>query len=73
VEKMRENKQRWFGHVMRREKTETTRVVMRMNVEGRRDRPKKKWWGTIANNMRAAGSCVGDVEGLGQGWLTQNS
>jgi len=28
--------------VIRREETEAVRVVMRMNVEGRRERPKKE-------------------------------
>jgi len=43
VNKIREEKRlRWFGRVMRREETETVRVVMRMNVEGRRGRRGQK-------------------------------
>jgi hypothetical protein len=33
----RENRLRWFGHVVRREKINAVRVVMKMNVEGKRD------------------------------------
>jgi len=41
--------------VMRREKTEAVKAVMKMNVEGRRGRPKKRWLDTIENDMIAAG------------------
>lgn len=49
VAKMRENRLKWFGHMMKREETETIRVIMRINLEGRRGRgrPKKKWFYTI--------------------------
>jgi len=42
---MRENRLRWLGHVMRRKNSEAVRMVIKMNVEGRRGRvtPKKKW------------------------------
>lgn len=30
-----------FGHIMRREKLELVRIVMKMNVERKRKRPKK--------------------------------
>jgi len=41
---MRENRLRWFGHVMRREKTKAVRVVMKINVVGKRrsGRPVKR-------------------------------
>jgi len=40
---MKENKLRWFGHVMR-EKTEAVGEVIKINVEGKieRSRPKKR-------------------------------
>jgi hypothetical protein len=38
VNKIRENRLRWFGHVMRREEIKLVRVVMKMNVEGKRGR-----------------------------------
>jgi len=55
VDYIRENKLRWFGHVMRREETEAVRVVMKLNVEGKRgtERPKNKWLDTIENDVRA--------------------
>jgi hypothetical protein len=39
MDKIRENIFRWFGHMMRREKTKELRI----NVEGKRGRPKKRW------------------------------
>lgn len=32
---MIENKQRWFGHVIKRNNSVTVRVVMEMNVEAK--------------------------------------
>jgi hypothetical protein len=32
VDKMRENRLRWFGHVMRQEETNAIRVAMKINV-----------------------------------------
>jgi hypothetical protein len=43
VDKMKVNKLRWFGHVMRLEKTKAIRVSMQMNAkEKRRSRRQKK-------------------------------
>jgi hypothetical protein len=42
VYKMRKNRLRWFGHVMRREESNTVRVVTKINAEGKRGRPIKK-------------------------------
>ncbi|XP_050548275.1 uncharacterized protein LOC126909909, partial [Daktulosphaira vitifoliae] len=36
VDKMRENRLRWFGHVMRKEESETIRTVIEINVEKKR-------------------------------------
>lgn len=33
LDKMKENRLRWYGHVMSREETEIVRVVIRMNTE----------------------------------------
>jgi hypothetical protein len=38
VDKMRENRLRWFGHMMRREETKAVKVVMKIIVEGKRGR-----------------------------------
>jgi len=63
VAKMRENKLRWFRHVIRKEETKAVRGSMKMNVEGKqgRKRPKKSWLDAI-ENMRTVGICVGNVE-----------
>lgn len=42
VEKMRENRLRWFGYVMRRKEIKIVKVVMKMNVEGNRGRMEEK-------------------------------
>jgi hypothetical protein len=46
VDMIRENRLRLFWHVMRQEKTKAVRVVMKMNVKGKREkgRPKKDGW-----------------------------
>ncbi|KAL4135686.1 hypothetical protein QTP88_007282 [Uroleucon formosanum] len=64
VDKVRENKLRWLGHVMRREETSAVRVVMKINIEGKRERgrPKKKWLENIEKDMRVVGVCIGDVK-----------
>jgi len=47
---------------MRREETKAVRVVMKMNVEGKRGRDtKKKWLDIIENDMSAVGVRIGDV------------
>jgi len=48
---------------VRRENSEAVRMVMEMNVEGRRGRPKKKWLDAFECDMRTAGVCVDDVGG----------
>jgi hypothetical protein len=61
---MRKNRLRWFGHVMRRKETNIVRVIMKKNVEGKKEEKdqKKRWLDTIENYIRAVGVCVGDVE-----------
>jgi hypothetical protein len=64
VDKMRENRLRWFGHIMRRVKIKAIKVIMKMNIEGKRKqgKPKKKLLDTIKNDMMTFGVCIGDVE-----------
>jgi len=63
---MRENRpQNRLEHVMRREETTVVRgVVVKMNMEGRieRRKPKKRLSGSIKNDARGAGVCVGNVD-----------
>jgi len=42
VDKMREKRLRWLGHVMRREEISTIRVVMKVNVEGKEEEKTEK-------------------------------
>jgi len=48
VDRMKENRLRWFGHVMKRDYFEVIRSVEKMNIEGKRERgkTKKKWLDT---------------------------
>ncbi|KAL4104536.1 hypothetical protein QTP88_019831 [Uroleucon formosanum] len=64
VDKMRENRLRWLGHVMKREKTSAVIIVMKMNIEGKkgRGRPKKRWLKNIKKDMRAVVVCIEDVK-----------
>jgi len=55
MDKMRENRLGWFGHVMRKLKSEPIRTVMEMSIEGGKGRPKKKWVNTIEEDMMTAG------------------
>jgi hypothetical protein len=48
---MRENRLRWFGHLMRRKETKAIRVPMKMNVEGKSGRLKKRWLDIMENDM----------------------
>jgi disulfide oxidoreductase YuzD len=48
------NTLQWFGHVMKRKETKAVRVVIKINVEGKKEeRSKKRWLNTIENDMRA--------------------
>jgi hypothetical protein len=64
VDKIRENRLRWFRQMIRCEVTKAVRVVMKINVEEkrRRVRLKKIWLDMIENDMRAIGVWVGDIE-----------
>eukprot|EP00102_Acyrthosiphon_pisum_P026090 XP_016663300.1 PREDICTED: uncharacterized protein LOC107884852 [Acyrthosiphon pisum] len=57
VDKMRENRLRWLGHVLRREKTEAISVAKKMSVDGKRGRgrPKKRWFEVVEVDMRMTG------------------
>jgi hypothetical protein len=61
---MRENRLMWFVNVMPQERTQSIRVVMKINnvkrKEGEED--KKKWLDTFENDMKIVGVCVGDIE-----------
>jgi len=49
VNNMEEDILQWFDHVMRRDETEAVRMVMKIDVEGKRGkgRPKNRWLDSI--------------------------
>jgi len=55
LDKLRENRLKWFSHVIRREESEAVRTVMEMNIEKRRGRPKRKWLNVIECDTRTCG------------------
>lgn len=64
IDKMRENRLRWLGHVLRRENTEAVSVTRNMSVDGKRGRgrPKKRWCEVLKCDMRVAGVCEEDAK-----------
>ena len=51
--KVQESRLKWYGHVLRREEEYVGKIVMAMEVPGkrRRGRPKRRWMDTIGNNL----------------------
>ncbi|EYB92481.1 hypothetical protein Y032_0193g1392 [Ancylostoma ceylanicum] len=56
-QKLRAQRLRWFGHVMRRSPLHPTRQALEMEVTGKRPRgaPKKRWKDTVCKDMRELG------------------
>jgi hypothetical protein len=50
-EKMRSNRLAWYGHVIRRDESHITKIVMSMNV----DRPRKRWMDCVKDDMNIKG------------------
>jgi len=69
ADKMRGNRLRWFCHKMRREEPKEVRLVIKINVEGKRGRPKMRWLDTIEDDMRAVGQCIGDLKNRDKRWF----
>ena len=57
VEKVREARMRWFGHVSRIDDGEAVKYIIGMEVGGsrRRGRPKRKWMGCVKKDMEIKG------------------
>jgi len=54
---------RWYRQDERKMEMEAVRVVMKMNVEGKKGRENQnRWLDTTKNDMRLAGMCLGKVE-----------
>uniref|UniRef100_A0A914WFV1 Polyprotein n=1 Tax=Plectus sambesii TaxID=2011161 RepID=A0A914WFV1_9BILA len=56
IEKMREARLRWYGHVMRSDGDAVSKTAMNLSLAGQRPRgrPKKRWLDRINEDMRAA-------------------
>ena len=57
VEKLREVRLRWFGHVRRRDKNEPVRMALEPEIEGRRarGRPGRRWRDCITSDLKMKG------------------
>ena len=55
--KVQESRSKWYGHVSRREDDYVGKRVMGMEVPGkrRRGRPKRRWLGSIMNDLSERG------------------
>ncbi|VDL71988.1 unnamed protein product [Nippostrongylus brasiliensis] len=62
--KMREQRLRWFGHVMRRPDDHPVRKALEFEVPGKRPRgaPKKKWSDVIKNDLKEVGATLQDAQ-----------
>lgn len=63
MDKMRENRLKWFSYVMKRNKSKAVRMVMEINAEGSRgrERLKKRWMDVTKNGMKIVGMRVDGV------------
>ncbi|EYC35685.1 hypothetical protein Y032_1001g3353 [Ancylostoma ceylanicum] len=62
--KLRAQRLRWYGHVMRRPSLYPTRQAMEMDVAGKRPRgaPKKRWKDAVRKNMEEVGATKDDTQ-----------
>ena len=53
AEFLREKRLRWYGHVQRRDKDDTTRTILQVTVDGKRNRgrPKLRWRDLVREDM----------------------
>lgn len=64
IEKMREGRMRWYGHVMRSCENSVAKAAMTMRPLGERPRgrPKKRWTDQVADDMRKLGVTLEDAQ-----------
>ena len=63
--KMREDRLRWYGHVMSRDQEYLGRKIMKMELPGKRKRgrPKRRFLDVVKEDMEEVGAKETDVEG----------
>lgn len=63
VEKMRETRLRWYGHVMRSDEDSIARTALRYDPPGQRPRgrPKKRWMDRIKDDMKTTNAAPEDA------------
>ncbi len=63
VQVINKNKLRWFGHVMRREEESTPKVVMHLNMKGKRPRgrPRLRWPDNIDSHLKGKNTSLKEV------------
>ena len=60
--KIQERSLQWFGHLMRIEENHVVKIVSRMQVEGRRARPKRRCRDCVVEDIREKGLTEEDVQ-----------
>ena len=62
--KMRKDRLRWYGHVMRRDREHAEKRVIKMKLPGKkkRGRPKRIFLDVVKNNMGEVGAREMDIE-----------
>ena len=61
VQVIDKNKLRWFGLVMRREEESMFRVVMQLNIKGKRPRGKTTWQDNIDRHQKGKNTSLKEV------------
>ena len=66
---IKRRKWKWIGHILRKEKKNTTRIAMKWNPQGKRKqgRPKQSWRRTVIKELESIGKTWGEAEKIATG------